>query len=247
MNKIHLALGALLITLTGYGAQAAATSPDSTPATAAHADAGTPPAAPDVLNGEIVETMNSAGYTYVLLDTGSGKIWAAATETGVKAGQRVSVPTGQVMTNFSSKTLNRTFDKIYFVAGIYPEGTPDRATDKGDDVAGSSRTVVTEVQVEGVAKAAGGYTVEEILARSSALSGQSVKVRGRVVKFTAGIMGTNWMHIQDGTPGDLTVTTDTLVAKGDVVMVEGVLSVNKDFGAGYLYPAIIEKATVTKE
>jgi hypothetical protein len=67
------------------------------------------------------------------------------------------------------------------------------------------------------------------------------------VKFTAGIMGTNWMHIQDGTPGDLTVTTDTLVAKGDLVMVEGILSVNKDFGAGYVYPAIIEKAMVTKE
>jgi hypothetical protein len=37
------------------------------------------------------------------------------------------------------------------------------------------------------------------------------------------------------------------VAKGDVVMVEGILSVDRDFGAGYRYPAIIEKATVTKE
>jgi hypothetical protein len=55
------------------------------------------------------------------------------------------------------------------------------------------------------------------------------------------------MHIQDGTQSDLTVTTDTLVAKGDLVLVEGILSVNKDFGAGYVYPAIIEKATVTKE
>jgi hypothetical protein len=61
------------------------------------------------------------------------------------------------------------------------------------------------------------------------------------------IMGTNWMHIQDGAAGDLAVTTDTLVAKGDLVMVEGILSVNKDFGAGYIYPASIEKVTVTKE
>jgi hypothetical protein len=247
VNNIHLALGALLITLTGYGAQAAATSPESPPATAIHAEAGTSPANPNVLSGEIVETMNAAGYTYVLLDTGPGKIWAAATETDVKVGQRVSVPAGQVMSNFSSKALNRSFDRIHFVAGIYPEGSLDKAADKDHGMAGSSRTVVTDVQVEGVPKAAGGYTVEEILARSSALSGQSVKVRGRVVKFTAGIMGTNWMHIQDGTQGDLTVTTDTFVAKDDVVMVEGVLSVNKDFGAGYLYPAIIEKATVTRE
>jgi hypothetical protein len=245
VKKTDLMFIALLITFTVGGAQATAASPDSVPATATHA--GILPANPGILNGEIVETMNAAGYTYILLDTGSGKIWAAATETSVKVGQRVSVPAGELMTDFSSKSLNRTFDKIYFVSGIYPEGALEKAANPGHDAAASSRIVVTDAHVEGVAKAEGGYTVEEILTRSSGLNGQKVKVRGRVVKFTAGIMGTNWMHIQDGTPGDLTVTTDTLVAKGDLVMVEGILSVNKDFGAGYVYPAIIEKAIVTKE
>ena len=247
MKKTNLIFIALLITFTEGGAQATAASPDSAPATANHASAGTLPANPGTLTGEIVETMNAAGYTYVLLNTDSGKIWAAATETSVKVGQRVSVPTGELMTDFSSKSLNRTFDKIYFVSGIYPEGALEKAADQGHGKAGSSRTVVTDAHVEGVAKAEGGYTVEEILTRSSELNGQKVKVRGRVVKFTAGIMGTNWMHIQDGTPGDLTITTDTLVVKGDLVMVEGILSENKDFGAGYVYPAIIEKAMVTKE
>jgi hypothetical protein len=247
VKKTDLIFIALLITFTEGGAQATAASPDSVPATATHAVAGTLPANTGTLNGEIVETMNAAGYTYVLLNTGSGKIWAAATETSVKVGQRVSVPAGELMTDFSSKALNRTFDKIYFVSGIYPEGALEKAADQGHGMAGSSRTVVTDAHVEGVAKAEGGYTVEDILTRSSELNGQKVKVRGRVVKFTPDIMGTNWMHIQDGTPGDLAVTTDTLVAKGDLVMVEGILSVNKDFGAGYVYPAIIEKAMVTKE
>lgn len=247
MKKTDLIFIALLITFTEGGAQATAASPDSVPATATHDGAGTLPANPGTLNGEIVETMNAAGYTYILLNTGSGKIWAAATETSVKVGQRVSVPAGELMTDFSSKAFNRTFDKIYFVSGIYPEGALGKAADQAHGMAGSSRTVVTDAHVEGVAKAEGGYTVEEILTRSSELNGQKVKVRGRVVKFTAGIMGTNWMHIQDGTPGDLTVTTNTLVAKGDLVMVEGILSVNKDFGAGYVYPVIIEKAMVTKE
>jgi hypothetical protein len=247
VKKTHLIFIALLIAFTEGGAQATAASPDSAPASATHADAGTLPANPGTLNGEIIETMNAAGYTYVLLNTGSGKIWAAATETSVKVGQRVSVPAGELMTDFSSKALNRTFDRIYFVSGIYPEGTLGKTADQGHGMAGSSRTVVTDTHVEGVAKAEGGYTVEEILTRSSELNGKKVKVRGRVVKFTASIMGTNWMHIQDGTPGDLTVTTDTLVAKGDLVMVEGILSVNKDFGMGYVYPAIIEKAMVAKE
>ena len=257
MKNTDLALIILLTTLTGYAGQASASPTEDKPASNAHADASMKPA--NVLNGEVVETMDSGGYTYVLIDTGSEKVWAAASETSVKVGQRVTVPKGQMMTNFPSKTLNRTFDKIYFVGGIYPEGTRIRASSQAPGMAGmplatgqaggmaGSKTVLPDAHVEAVTKADGGYTVAEILTRSSALKGQDVKVRGRVVKFRAGIMGTNWMHIQDGTSGDLAVTTDTLVAKGDVVLVEGPLSVNKDIGAGYKYPAIIEKATVTKE
>jgi hypothetical protein len=245
VKKTEMALIALLATLTCSGTQAAAMPSDSE--TAAQADAGTPPANPGILNGEIIETMNAAGYTYILLDTGTEKVWAAASETSVAVGQRVSVPAGQVMTSFPSKTLNRTFDKIVFTSGIYPEGSLEKAAGQDHGMAGSGRTVVTDAHVENVATAAGGYTVEEILGQAAALSGKQVKVRGRVVKFTRDIMGTNWMHIQDGSAGDLTVTTDTVVSKGDLVLVEGVLSVNKNFGAGYLYPAIIEKATVTRE
>jgi hypothetical protein len=246
MKKTELVLIALLATLTGYG-QAVAMPPDSDPAVAAHTDANPPPASNSILSGEIVETMNAAGYTYILLDTGTEKVWAAASETSVAVGQRVSVPAGQVMTNFPSKSLNRTFDKIVFANGIYPEGSLEEAASQDHGMAGSSRTVVRDAHVEDVARAAGGYTVEEILSQAAALNGQLVKVRGRVVKFTADIMGTNWIHIQDGSAGDLTVTSGTIVNKGDLVMVEGILSVNRDFGAGYRYPAIIEKATVTRE
>jgi hypothetical protein len=218
--------------------------------------------------GEIVETMDSGGYTYVLLDTGSEKIWAASPVTAVKVGQKASVPKGMMMTNFASKTLDRTFDEIYFVEGIYPVGgmpagdhpkaehptsehpgsEHPQAEHPGSTMGGGhTNTKVEDAAVEGVAKVAGGHTVAEIFAQSSALSGQTVKVRGKVVKFSANIMGTNWVHIQDGTKGDLTVTTDAVVATGDLVVVEGPLTVNKDFGAGYKYDAIIEKATVTKE
>ena len=43
------------------------------------------------------------------------------------------------------------------------------------------------------------------------------------------------------------MATSAVVAAGDMVTVEGPLTVNKDFGAGYKYAAIIEDATVTKE
>ena len=226
------------------------------------------PAAPAGWTGEIVETMNSGGYTYIQLDTGKEKIWAAAPETEVEVGQKVSVPQGMMMKDFPSSTLNRTFDEIWFVSGFYPEGqmptagTADKPTGgmgamtsphggaMGGSV-GSSHNKVPDAQVSGVEKVAGGYDIAGIYADKAGLASKTVKVRGRVVKFTPRVMGTNWIHIQDGSgsgeTADLTVTSSAEVQAGDLVVVEGTLEVDKDFGAGYKYSAIIENAKVTKE
>jgi hypothetical protein len=71
-----------------------------------------------------------------------------------------------------------------------------------------------------------------------------------VVKANNGILGTNWVHLQDGSGSekerthDITVTTDAIVKVGDVITVKGVLTLGKDIGDGYAYDAIIEKAVV---
>jgi hypothetical protein len=105
-----------------------------------------------------------------------------------------------------------------------------------------------------VPKAAGAdaKTVAEVWAQHDALKGKAVTVRGKVVKYNSGIMGKNWLHIRDGSgsaegkDNDLTVTTGDAAAKGDVVVVKGVVAVDRDFGAGYTYPVIVEDAKVTK-
>ena len=77
-------------------------------------------------------------------------------------------------------------------------------------------------------------------------------IRAKVVKFSSNIMGKNWMHLRDGSGSraaqddDITVTTADSAAVGDVVLVRGVVRLNKDFGAGYAYPVIIEDAKVSK-
>jgi hypothetical protein len=102
-----------------------------------------------------------------------------------------------------------------------------------------------------VDRAPGGRTIAEVWAARD-LADKPVVVRGKVVKFRAGIMGTNWMHIRDGSGSeangdhDLTVTTDDTAAAGDVVIVSGTLRRDKDFGAGYVYPVIVEKAKISK-
>jgi len=108
------------------------------------------------------------------------------------------------------------------------------------------------VDLTGIAKAEGGKTVAQVFAEREKLAGKPVTVRGKVVKTNAGIMGTNWLHIRDGSgaegTNDLTVTTNGAVPNiGDTVLVTGQAALNKDFGMGYAYPVIVEGAEVKVE
>ena len=214
-----------------------------------------PPAAPG-FQGTVIETMNSGGYTYVRVDTKQEKIWAAAPETPVKTGDTVTIPAGMIMRNHHSKTLDRTFDAVYFVSDITvagknpPEDKP--SGDSTDVVHGKNPvTAPADINFSGIAKPQGGKTVSEIYTQRDSLAGKEVILRGKVVKFSPNIMDKNWMHVQDGTgekgSNDLTITTAAEAKVGDTVLVKGVLATNKDFGLGYKYDIIVENAQVTIE
>ncbi|MDX2480484.1 MAG: hypothetical protein QNK24_09110 [Desulfuromusa sp.] len=68
--------------------------------------------------GIVVETMNTGGYTYLCVEDNGQKTWAAVRETPIKVGEEVEVAEGAVMTNFTSKSLGRTFDEIIFSNGV---------------------------------------------------------------------------------------------------------------------------------
>jgi len=160
-----------------------------------------------------------------------------------------------IMEQFRSVSLDRTFDEIWFVSGFGVAG--DKAA--ANPHAGMMGAVDSEPPTDAVTDfsdlkpAAGGLTVAQIFADRVDLAGQRVKVRGRVTKSLGGIMGRNWLHLQDGSGDvatgdhDLTVTSEQTAQTGDTVLIEGVLTVDKDFGSGYFYSVIVEEATVTVE
>jgi hypothetical protein len=74
----------------------------------------------DVISGKVVETMNSGGYTYILIESGDKNIWGAVPTMEVTVGQELQLLPGQTMTNFNSKSLNRTFDSVIFSTGAVP-------------------------------------------------------------------------------------------------------------------------------
>lgn len=204
------------------------------------------PSADGAVSGKVVETMNAAGYTYVCVEKAGRKTWVAIPETKVTVGKTMSFAPGQEMANFTSKTLNRTFASIIFSSG--PLSASSKAPAKNAAVSTASEK---NLKVE---KAAGpdAYTIAEIFRQRAALNGKAIRVRAKVVKVSMGIMGKNWVHLQDGT-GDAKKNTHNLVAttqdipqKDEIVTMTGTLVKDKDFGAGYNYEAIIENATLVK-
>jgi len=226
-------------------AQEAASVPAaSAPAAPARAEV---PAATGSITGTVVETMDSGGYTYMLVDTGTEQVWAAGPVADVTVGAEVSFDGSMTMADYTSPTLERTFDTIFFTGAFEFEGTAPAGHGGAAQVAGAAEVVSTEL----LEPAQGGVAVADVFAKSADLVGTEIAVRGKVVKYSAGIMGKNWLHIQDGTgaegTSDLTITTDATAAVGDIVVVRGVLAADRDFGYGYLYDLIIEDAQITVE
>jgi len=92
-------------------------------------------------------------------------------------------------------------------------------------------------------------TVASINQNKAALVGKTIKAAGKVVKVNNGIMGRNFVHIQDGSgdasTNNLIVTSKQTAKVGDQVSISGLVVLNRDFGSGYMYPLLIEEATIT--
>jgi hypothetical protein len=199
------------------------------------------------LSGKVVETMDSGGYTYVNLQKNGKKIWVAVPQMKVTVGQEISFAPGMVMNEFKSNSLNRTFDAIVFSSGV--AGQESKAS-----VPKPSEGKQTETKKVKVEKSSGpnAYTVAELHEKSAALDKKNIVVKGQVVKVSQGIMGKNWVHIQDGSgdsskgSNNIVATTQDLPSVGDVVTAKGTLYKDKDFGSGYKYAVIVEEASIKK-
>lgn len=202
------------------------------------------------IKGKVLEVKDVESYSYLRLKTKDGELWAAVNRAPVKKDAEVTIENAMIMTNFESKTLKKTFDKIVFgtLAGA--------GAAAGGDMTAVHAGVAKSADVGNVkvAKASGpdARTVAEIVKGSIALKDKTVLVRGKVVKFTPEILGKNWIHLRDGSGSaadhtdDVLVTTKDQAKIGDVVVVKGVVHTDRDLGSGYSYKVLIEEATLQK-
>ncbi|MFH1121046.1 MAG: DNA-binding protein [Bacteroidota bacterium] len=189
----------------------------------------------------VIEVIQTSNYTYLQVFENDSKFWIAITRSEAKAGDVLYFTNAMEMKDFKSKELNRVFPSILFVND--PGTTPPSEKKMAQSPGKITAQRLTEISVEPVK---GGITISDLYNKKAGYAEKTVKIRGVVVKYNKNIMGKNWAHIQDGTESggkyDLTVTTMDALEEGNVVTFEGIIQLDKDFGAGYAYDVIMEDA-----
>ncbi|GBD89012.1 hypothetical protein BMS3Abin03_02956 [bacterium BMS3Abin03] len=192
--------------------------------------------------GEVIDFMDAGDYTYIQLKENNNDYWIAIPKTVVQKGDNLTFSEFIEMKDFTSKTLKRTFETILFVQDVQKLADEETLKNAHSNV---KSEVNNEIKLEPLKD---GKTIAQIYKDKNSLNGKTIKVRGKVVKFNGGIMNRNWIHIQDGTDDngnyDLLITSDESANVGDVIVAEGTLTTDKNFGAGYFYPVVVENAKI---
>lgn len=202
---------------------------------------------PNVHKIEIKEVIQTTSYTYLFVQDDIDSLWMAIPKMEAKAGEIYYYHGGMEMRDFKSKELNRTFESILFLNGLVD---PDIVEGKKDAV--DLREIPVEMKEEpetvNIQAPEGGISISELLKNKKKYEGKNVRIRGKVIKYNTGIMSKNWIHLDDGSCDtgkcDLTATTGDETKIGDVITIEGTITLNKDFGAGYFYSLIMEDAKI---
>ena len=228
------------------------------PSTTPETETALPPASDpnEIHTIKSVEVLQTTQYTYIRAKEGDNDVWVAVTKMDATAGKTYYFKGGLKMTNFASKELKRTFAEVLFVDNISAKPiTADAkatATKKEADAAAPTKgnTSDTEKKDVKMKHAKDDITIAKLIENKKTYAGKTIKIKGQVTKFTGGIMKKNWIHLQDGTDFsgkfDLAVTTNEEVKVGDNITVEGVITLDKDFGFGYFYEVIMEDAKINK-
>lgn len=276
MRMNHVLVGAFVIAgtlaLFGVGSRSSNTNVAIAPESAPIApNAPMPPAVPDAVEepvnpkvptqsfeGKALETLDVPEYTYIRMEQkGASDIWVAVASAPVKVGDLVRFESQTIMKNFTSPKLKRTFEQIHFgtLVGQDVANAPSNPHAAAMPTEHPVNTPANDDIVIGkIEKANGpnGLRIAEVFAQKTSLSGKSARVRGVVVKVTNGVMGKNFVHLRDGSGSeaqhddDLTVTTQEKLERGQTVLLEGTITLNKDLGAGYHYDVLLEDATRPK-
>lgn len=215
------------------------------------ATTATPSFNDDLHTVKVNEVLKTDKYLYInVSEKGAVEpFWIATRIMDVKVGETYFYKGGLLKTDFESKDFNKVFAKIYLVSSDLvlanhasnPEfQNKDGVVKEQKVVTNTTKTTQKQVAVKGSIK------IADLVKNAKKYAGKTVQISGTCKKLNASIMGKNWIHLTDGSNDsyDLVVTSAELVNEGDFVTIKAIVTLNKDFGAGYKYDLILEEGTI---
>ncbi|MEM7368077.1 MAG: hypothetical protein AAF587_05710 [Bacteroidota bacterium] len=222
---------------------------DEEPATHTHSPSPSSADFSDQVHKVVVqEILPTTKYVYLKVSEGVKQYWIATRKQDIQLGGRYFYRDGLLKTNFESKEYNRVFDRIFLVSKLVAENhggggslpsTPKNYVEKRSETTSSTSNTQTPGKE-------GSITIAELVSNPQRYAGKQVQISGTCSKINPNIMNRNWIHLQDGTKDDfdLVVTTTAHVHEGEAVTLKAVVTLDKDFGAGYRYDLILENGLV---
>lgn len=189
------------------------------------------------------EIQNAGMYTYIKVSENNEEYWVAIPKSEIEIGKEYYYKGGMKMVNFESKELNKTFDTVWFLDTFFKKD-PNKIN------LGNTQNIVTPDVTEIIEQPGNGTSVEKLLSDSESFSNKEIVIKGKVVKVNKNILNRNWVHLKDGTgfkdKTEITISTTDTVKLGDVLTFKGLVTLDKDFGYGYVYPVLLENGQVLK-
>jgi hypothetical protein len=196
----------------------------------------------------VLEILPTTKYVYLKVKENDEPFWIATIKQNIEIGGAYYYKGGLLKTNFESKEHNKTFEKIYLVTSLVQSNHGNEnnsrslnTKEKEQEISNTSKTnPVKNIPNPGSIK------ISELVNNIKKYEGKTVQLSGKCVKINPNIMGRNWIHLKDGSNDDfdLVITSDTFVKEGSAITIKAIVSLNKDFGAGYKYDIILENGIV---
>ena len=199
------------------------------------------------------EVLPASRYNYLNVTEKGRKFWIATRKQDIEKGETYFYKGGLLKTKFESKEHNRVFDTVYLITNLVGENHTSltETLSKSNSNVGQSVAQKEDLPAnnENIIQRKGSLKIADLVKDPNKYEGQIVQISGRCVKINKGIMDKNWIHIQDGTKDDydLVITTDTFVPEeGTIATIRALVTLDKDFGAGYKYELILENGSIVE-
>lgn len=203
---------------------------------------------------KVLDIFHSAKYTYLeVLEKNSKGCVAIPLNKEVKKDKTYYFRGGILMANQEKLNFSQSYDAVHIVA-MLSDSPSMNEMNTASEIVPSTPESNKEINIKSlkIVPIKGAIKLSELLNAPEKYEGKNILVQGIVVKMNRMILNKNWIHIQDNTSDkkgnkcDLTITTLDESQIGDLVAFEGIISLHKDFGAGYQYDIILEEAKLKK-